>query len=76
METLIVAVEHRNHYYVKRSIGHDRFKSAPSKSFRLNCRTFQYGVGLLPRPKRTSSTPITTKRALCIVSVQSFRKFR
>ncbi|VVB07043.1 unnamed protein product [Arabis nemorensis] len=60
METLIVAVEHRNQYYGKRSLGNDRFKSAPSKTFRqINCRTFQSGVGLLPRPKRTSSTPIT-----------------
>lgn len=59
METLIVAVEHRNQYYGKKSLGHDRFRSAPSKSFRqINCRTFQSGVGLLPRPKRTSSAPI------------------
>ncbi|ESQ37938.1 hypothetical protein EUTSA_v10028968mg [Eutrema salsugineum] len=60
METLIVAAEHRNQYYGKKSLGHDRFRSAPSKSFRqINCRTFHSGVGLLPRPKRTSSTPIT-----------------
>uniref|UniRef100_A0A1J3DRL7 Uncharacterized protein n=1 Tax=Noccaea caerulescens TaxID=107243 RepID=A0A1J3DRL7_NOCCA len=60
METLIVAAEHRNQYYGKRSLAHDRFRSAPSKTFRqINCRTFQSGVGLLPRPKRTSSTPLT-----------------
>ncbi|CAA0393307.1 unnamed protein product [Arabidopsis thaliana] len=60
METLIVAVELRDQYYGKKSLGHDRFRSAPSKTFRqINCRTFQSGVGLLPRPKRTSSTPLT-----------------
>ncbi|KAG2312101.1 hypothetical protein Bca4012_026633 [Brassica carinata] len=61
METLILTAEHRNQYYEKRSLGHsDGFRSAPSKTFRhINCRTFHSGVGLLPRPKRTSSTPVT-----------------
>ncbi|CAA7044135.1 unnamed protein product [Microthlaspi erraticum] len=71
METLIVAAEHRNQYYGKRSLAHDRFRSAPSKTFRqINCRTFQSGVGLLPRPKRTSSSPLT-KGALPQAQAQS-----
>ncbi|CAH8301304.1 unnamed protein product [Eruca vesicaria subsp. sativa] len=62
METLILTAEHRNQYYGKKTLAHsDGFRSAPSKTFRkINCRVFHYGVGLLPRPsKRTSSTPIT-----------------
>ncbi|KAF8045968.1 hypothetical protein N665_4166s0001, partial [Sinapis alba] len=62
METLILTAEDRNQYYGKRTLGHsDGFiTSAPCKTFRqINCRTFHYGVGLLPGPKRTSSTPIT-----------------
>ncbi|CAN6854048.1 unnamed protein product [Brassica oleracea] len=61
METLILAAEHRNqyHHHGKKTVGRhsDGFRS---KTFRqINCRTFHYGVGLLPRPKRTSSTPLT-----------------
>lgn len=61
METLILAEEHRNQYYYgKKPLGHsDGFRPAPSKAFRqINCRTFQTGAGLLPRPKRASSTPV------------------
>ncbi|XP_010430090.1 PREDICTED: uncharacterized protein LOC104714425 [Camelina sativa] len=77
METLIVAVEHRDQYYGKRTLvhHHDRFRSAPSKTFRqINCRTFHSGVGLLPRPKRTSSssTPLA-KGAAAIPQAQSPR---
>ncbi|CAN8247994.1 unnamed protein product [Cochlearia groenlandica] len=67
METLILVAEHRNQYSVKKSLRDDGFKSGPSKTYRqINCRTFHSGVGLLPRPKRassSSSTPIN-KRAL------------
>ncbi|KAJ0243248.1 hypothetical protein HA466_0204550 [Hirschfeldia incana] len=64
METLILTAEHRNQYHGKRSS--DGFRSAPSRTFRqLNCRTFHSGVGLLPRPKRTtSSSTHVTKRPL------------
>ncbi|XP_010455990.1 PREDICTED: uncharacterized protein LOC104737490 [Camelina sativa] len=74
METLIVAVEHRDQYYGKRSlVHHDRFRSAPSKTFRqINCRTFHSGVGLLPRPKRTSSSTTLAKGA-ALPQVQSPR---
>ncbi|KAL0845730.1 hypothetical protein Bca101_018976 [Brassica carinata] len=59
METLMIAAEHRDQYGSK-SLVHGGFRSAPSKTFRqINCRTFHSGVGLLPRPKRTSSTPVT-----------------
>ncbi|KAF8116493.1 hypothetical protein N665_0017s0049 [Sinapis alba] len=64
METLIVDTELRNQYYYgKKPLGHDGFRSSPSKTFRqINCRTFHSEVGLLPKPpKRTSSTPVTKR---------------
>lgn len=61
METLFVPTEHRNQCYGKvKSYGPGRFGSSPSKTFRqINCRTFHSGEGLLPRPNRAYSTPVT-----------------
>ncbi|CAN7042309.1 unnamed protein product, partial [Brassica rapa subsp. trilocularis] len=62
METLILAAEHG-----KKTVGRhsDGFRS---KTFRqINCRTFHYGygVGLLPRTKRTSLTKGPLPQAPC-----------
>ncbi|XWS46841.1 hypothetical protein CRYUN_Cryun14cG0102900 [Craigia yunnanensis] len=66
METLVVVAQHRNQYCSRvKPHGPARFGSSPSSSrnFRgINCRTFQFGGGLLPTPFKYSSTPIT-KRA-------------
>ncbi|XP_010522737.1 PREDICTED: uncharacterized protein LOC104801244 [Tarenaya hassleriana] len=61
VEMLFVPTEHRNQCYGRaKSYGPGPFGSSPSKTFRqINCRTFQSGEGLLPRPNRTCSTTVT-----------------
>ncbi|KAH1081360.1 hypothetical protein J1N35_021121 [Gossypium stocksii] len=50
METLVVMAQHRNRYCsMVNPDGPARFGSSPSRNFRgINCRTFHFGVGLLP----------------------------
>ncbi|XP_010556780.1 PREDICTED: uncharacterized protein LOC104825992 [Tarenaya hassleriana] len=61
MEMLFVPTEHRNQCDGRvKSYGPGRFWPSPSKTFRqINCRTFQSGEGLLPRPNKACSTSVT-----------------
>ncbi|CAF2141365.1 unnamed protein product [Brassica napus] len=72
METLILAAEHG-----KKTVGRhsDGFRSKTLRQ--INCRTFHYGygVGLLPRPKRTSLTKGPLPQAPCGRGSQSRCEF-
>ncbi|XP_052171701.1 uncharacterized protein LOC127787682 [Diospyros lotus] len=66
METLVVVAQHRNEYHSRsRAQGQARlgwFGSPPSRGFtEINCRTFQFGAGILPSPLNACTTPVTKR---------------
>ncbi|PHU07158.1 hypothetical protein BC332_23647 [Capsicum chinense] len=66
METFLVVAQHKNHYYDRTRdqvpVRFGSFGSPLSVGFKeINCRSFESGVGILPTPSRSCSTPISGK---------------
>lgn len=60
METLFVVAQHSRSVKGHSPARYGSFDSPPSKGFRdINCRTFQSGVGILPTPLKSVSSPRT-----------------
>ncbi|KAF7818336.1 flocculation protein FLO11 [Senna tora] len=63
MKTLVVVAQHRNQYYSRsKPQGPARFRSSPPKNYGgINCRTFQSGIGILPTPCTSCTSPVTKR---------------